>query len=376
MTAGVSSALLFGGEEPFPGFWEAETPLKKPQDQWGSLQNIKSVSAAPQQIIDIGDEELFPGFHSEEELPLIRTSYGQSKKVGSDPFLTGFGAEKEWDKSSELFASQVQNIMKGYNDPVADYTKVAGKGIITNPNSDYFQEHLDELIPAEENVNIGIAKKELNKILDTQYPIAMDFPEAQYLAGSADVTAAIANNRLNQAVETIIDHKLSIYRYANEFNIPPEIIGSIILKEQYTRSIPDWLGNITTPIGKILPDSLMKNKYIGKAFGSHSTGLGAVFASTARDAWNFCVGKKEANRILPEDNYALQVKLAQDPDFNIKTICAVLKHKAAQIGEDLDHATKDRWISILTAYNGGSEYGPKTIEYVPYVKSILENSVW
>ncbi len=65
------------GEEPFPGFWEAETPLKKPQDQWGSLQNIKSVSAAPQQVIDIGDEELFPGFHSEEELPLIRTSYGQ-----------------------------------------------------------------------------------------------------------------------------------------------------------------------------------------------------------------------------------------------------------------------------------------------------------
>ncbi len=59
------------GEEPFPGFYD-DQPQQEAVTPFTSLKQLSyTPSVTPQQIIDIGDEELFPGFHSEEELPLI-----------------------------------------------------------------------------------------------------------------------------------------------------------------------------------------------------------------------------------------------------------------------------------------------------------------
>lgn len=127
-------------------------------------------------------------------------------------------------------------------------------------------------------------------------------------------------------------------------------------------------------MGKAIPP--LASGFLGKIFGEHSTGLGAIFPDTARFGWESYLGEKRANELLPADDMALQRKLAEDDVFNIRSIGAVLVAEARALGyTDLRHLTNGDWQRILTVYNGSGdkavEYGKKTIAYLPDMRSYL-----
>ncbi len=90
---------------------------------------------------------------------------------------------------------------------------------------------------------------------------------------------------MSKAFEAIEINSNTIKAVSEKYNIPKEIIGSIILKEQYTQSLPDQLAMATSEIGDGFPDSWMNSdnklsEIFRKVFGEHSTGYGAIFATT------------------------------------------------------------------------------------------------
>jgi len=105
-------------------------------------------------------------------------------------------------------------------------------------------------------------------------------------------------------------HKDIMNDVSNRYNVPSEIIGGIIFKEQLPKSLPDTLANIDT-------------SFIRKDV-NHSTGLGAIFPATARAAW----AEVDAQKELPKTDAELQYKLTHDRQFNIETIAAVLLYEA------------------------------------------------
>lgn len=222
-------------------------------------------------------------------------------------------------------------------------------------------------------------RDEINRILDEQYPntangfetnskTAVPFPS--FLVGS------LADMRMNHALDAIQKNSDIIKQTAMEYGMPPEVIASIILKEQYTQSLPDWAA--------ILRSNWKKH--------SGSTGLGAIRAETARDAWeNY---DKAIYESLPKDNTELLRQLAHDDEFNIDTIAAVLAMEAQRArnngelseAETMQDFTQDDWKQVLRAYNagwsvdedepgrytGGYRYADYTAEYMPYLKYFLE----
>ena len=222
-------------------------------------------------------------------------------------------------------------------------------------------------------------RDEINRILDEQYPntangfetnskTAVPFPS--FLVGS------LADMRMNHALDAIQKNSDIIKQTAMEYGMPPEVIASIILKEQYTQSLPDWAA--------ILRSNWKKH--------SGSTGLGAIRAETARDAWeNY---DKAIDESLPKDNTELLRQLAHDDEFNIDTIAAVLAMEAQRArnngelseAETMQDFTQDDWKQVLRAYNagwsvdedepgrytGGYRYADYTAEYMPYLKYFLE----
>ncbi len=231
------------------------------------------------------------------------------------------------------------------------------------------------------------AKSKLNQILDSQYNWAKTVDSLSTItqvgpytdtgaiyAGAQNFIGNIADQRMDNAFTEIDRYQQTIFATAKEMGLPPEVIASIILKEQYTKKLSDGLANATTPIGKAIPP--LAKGLPGVLFGEHSTGLGAIFPDTARFGWESYLGEKGANELLPADDMALQRKLAEDDVFNIRSIGAVLVAKAEALGyTDLRHLTNGDWQKILSAYNGfgddAVEYGKKTIAYLPSMRGYL-----
>lgn len=213
-------------------------------------------------------------------------------------------------------------------------------------------------------------KKALNEILDRQYnefspkglnqltdEIGITNDRTTTYVLGQNILASIADSRMNSAFKSIESHKESIKEISFSFGIPPEYVAAIILKEQYTQSIPDWLAIVLRKL------DLTRG----------STGLGAISAPTARVAWEYV--DRHIYEVLPQKDADLLKKLANDSNFNIETICAVLCYEAndLKIGDkgNIEQLSKDDWHKIYNKYNGDIEYANNTIEYTPYMGGLL-----
>ena len=217
----------------------------------------------------------------------------------------------------------------------------------------------------------------LNQIVDKQYnkwskgDKWTDIPQ--------NIKGRLADIRLITSLEAIDDNVDTIKKAAYKYNIPYEIIGSVIFKEQYTQSIPDGIIGYGTVIDNAYPN--LKNKisfipYSNKILKDHSVGLGAVFSDTARIAWEYCIGKDNADKYLPKDDFVLMTALKNNDEFNIETIAVVLKYKAHLCGyDDLSSLSYNDWQKVCAMYNGSGEmaerYGKYIREYFPYIKNYL-----
>ncbi len=171
--------------------------------------------------------------------------------------------------------------------------------------------------------------------------------------------------------------KDSINKYGEMYGIDPTVIGSIILKEQFTQSAPDTL--------------LLADTYLNGT--DHSFGLGAL---------NLGVAKNTLLAMLPAElrpNYEplffvdndgdLAYKLAFNNDFNIQTLALSLAHiTLTSQGGSLGYATGgkvyinewvgayegyiDQWHPIIHAYNPYNDYATKVLQYRPHIGTLLE----
>jgi hypothetical protein len=220
------------------------------------------------------------------------------------------------------------------------------------------------------------ARKRLNEILDRQYPLwrtpstqemakmvddgDLNSYEASYILGQ-NAMGAVADIRMNGALDTIERYRHTINEVGERFHIPPELIGSIILKEQYTQSAPD--------------EAILLARELG-LYKAGTTGLGAISGPTAREALDYfdAVHEFEGRRI-PPDNTGLLRLLAEDDEFNIAMIAAVAANEANNLGlgsgSALDKLSHRDWHPVLIEYNN-TKYADKTIEYFPHIKTLLE----
>ncbi len=204
-----------------------------------------------------------------------------------------------------------------------------------------------------------IARWELRNLCNDQYS----------LINSIEPIHMIADKRIDYSFEMIDRYRDEIIAAGNKYDIPPEIIASIILKEQYTKSIPDSVANFLT-------------RHINTR---HSTGLGAIFAKTARKSWEFT--DQDVYMTLPSNDAELQYKLSEDNEFNINTIAAVLSFERHNYFNDPfkydnfeDYIVMELsgeavidvdWHNVLNRYNGDEIYADKVYEYLPYMKEYL-----
>ena len=201
------------------------------------------------------------------------------------------------------------------------------------------------------------ARVKLNTIAKSQYPWL-------FISYLSPLTYILIENRINSSIASVEMNKLLINDTADKYGVPNEVIGSIIFKEQLTRSLPDFIANIDTYFdGKIIPGSTP----------THSTGLGAIFPSTARDAWNFV----DPSMVSGLSDKELQFKLSTNNEYNIQTIAAVLIFEAKNLGfinspNDAKNLTLDQWQKTVARYNGSDEYAKKVYEYLGNVDTLLE----
>ena len=270
------------------------------------------------------------------------------------------------------------------------------EGIRTNLNPAIQDEEIEAMTNRLEQLK-GIqekkdaAKKALNDVLDRQYNSVKtveirDLADApwkfnNYLADYymlQNSLGNIADDRMDKAFKLIDQNGQNIRDISKEYGVPEEILASIILKEQYTKSISDPTANTTAAIGYEIP--LLREYPLSIVFGDHTTGLGAVFSTTARPAWEAYLGKENADRFLPGHNLELQKKLASDPVFNIQSMAVVLGYKAIQLGliksfKEVNKLRADEWEKVLEAYNGSGskakKYSKFVYEYLPYMKEYL-----
>ncbi len=296
----------------------------------------------------------------------------QMRKEGvGDAAIAGLMTQNEWKRRKNAGSASAGDY--------ADY-------------DDYARAHAERAVGLkrqdgkEEDNREEKIQNELNRILDRQYSLGSPFEIPQILDIDDPVTvtflstvfnnplAPIADHRMKKSLREIFDNKKAILEAEKEFGIPREVIGSVILKEMYTQSIPDNLANNMTDIG--VRYSLFEEMLPG-IFGSHTTGLGAIHPNTARAAWENYIGKEETEKFLPRSNQELQKKLTDDIPFNIRTIAATLYMEAEKAGfiespENLYNFTLEQWRKVLKGYNGADRYGKLTVEYFPYMKEFLE----
>ena len=175
------------------------------------------------------------------------------------------------------------------------------------------------------------------------------------------------NIRFDSAYASVIDNKETINYIANKYGIPADIIGSIIFKEQLTKSIPDSVALSATALGELL---IYEN--------SHSVGLGAIFPSTARRAWQSV--NPEFSEKITDDDFLLETDL-MGSTFNIETIAAVLIYNAKELGytntNDVSKLSDEQWNSVIGMYNAISpdeqkDYYTKVNEYRPYIEILIK----
>lgn len=188
----------------------------------------------------------------------------------------------------------------------------------------------------------------------------------QILFNQKSVYASNYNDSVDRAFKAIDKNKDKINEYSTKFNIPAEIIGGLILEEQYTQIAPDWSMVLATFLG----------------VGEHSTGLGAIRPSTAKEAWQ-CYSDEigtDFSEKLPKSDLEWSYKLASDEDFNLNTICLTLAMKAKEKQiissyDELKNLTDEQWSKILYYYNGGGDhakiYSKNVMEFLPYMKTYL-----
>lgn len=166
-------------------------------------------------------------------------------------------------------------------------------------------------------------------------------------------------------VERVLkEERDSIIAAGEKYDVPPEIIASIIVKEQITQSAPDWVN---------MMDTYVRGK-------GHSVGLGAIFPSTAQKVWDVVnpEGGKKYGIVKGGDTYETVKILADNDEANIHSIAVVLKHKAQQLygkSVDLKELTEEQWRAVIGKYNAESpekkNYSDKTVQYPAPTRSIL-----
>ena len=203
------------------------------------------------------------------------------------------------------------------------------------------------------------AKANLKNTAYNQYPRV-------YLLKMNYAASVVVDIRYTLSMKKAENNKTYIFKASARFGVPSELVGAIIFKEQFTQSIPDFIANADTTI--------RGDKH------THSTGLGAIFPGTARDAWGFVNDETELleNKVvLPESNAELQYMLTHDDEFNIRTICAVLIYKASLNGykfksaEDVSRLSLEDWKDAVEGYNGSRAYVDKVYEYLDDIGTIL-----
>lgn len=170
----------------------------------------------------------------------------------------------------------------------------------------------------------------------------------QYAIAKLGVCRDIANVRFDRAMQAIERNKDAIEKAGKTFGLPPEVIAAVILKEQFTRSAPDFLVVALAPLRQ----------------GRGSTGLGAVTAKTAKKAYGYfhCLDR------LPRDDQGILRRFMQDEREAIFATACVLAYESAQIEQAKSGAgerAQKKWRRVYNRYNGDLEYANKTIEYLP-----------
>ena len=274
-----------------------------------------------------------------------------SSQNTDNPFLEGFNgilSEREQKEKfpSTRFQAKPQNAyLKFPNTNLHASTKNdASLERFSNPNG---QKNIVGEVASEWGENIG-AHMGLHNTAHDQYP---------WMRIAGLLSPVAISGRITSSSAKVPKYKDIINDVSNRYNVPSEIIGGIIFKEQLTKSLPDTLGNIHTSITK----------------DSHSTGLGAIFPATARAAW----GEVDSQKELPKTNEELQYKLTHDKQFNIETIAAVLLYEARNEGlisdvSEASNLTTEQWWKAVAKYNGSDEYARKVYEYLPYITELLD----
>jgi len=316
--------------------------------------------------------------------------------AGAQQVFTGRQAIAEEQEKLNLLGFYGQNGKPLREDGVLDQDTLLAwndktyGGVLLGSNNSPMAKAQREWEKGKRKTDGEVVIERLNEILDRQYSDSapVDLWEAVSknrpfagISASADLMknliAFAADIRMNNAFAAIDKNRDAILETASRFNIPAEVIASVILKEQYTQSLPDGPANLTTAIAELFP-ALGKTdvKIFDKLFRTHSMGLGAIFPETAREAWAYVGDQEQVDLVFSKDNLSLQKLLTENEQFNILTIGAVLAQKAATIGmidsvDDLGSLSYEDWQKVLVAYNGGKEYGEFVREYLPYMRDYL-----
>ena len=341
--------------------WFAENPLLKNKDQryyydFGTGKKIEREDVK-------AERDAF--------LDAVNGITNRPQKKETDDFLEGFAdpyGEKEEQRNTQLCTAPKSTKPMFPNTelhakPKNESIKSENTQFHPSMNNDAFLEGFNNPTNGEEKTT-GEALKEfvVETVQDIGAHIGLhntahaQYPWTRY---AEPLSPAIIGGRITSSSAKVSKHKDTINEVANRYNVPREIIGGIIFKEQLTKSAPDFLVNF--------------HKSFINEDKRHSTGLGAVSAETARAAWGCVNAQKE----LPKTDAELQYKLTHDKKFNIETIAAVLLYEAERnkIISDISEAsnlTTDQWREAVAKYNGSDEYARKVYEYLPITAELLD----
>ena len=152
--------------------------------------------------------------------------------------------------------------------------------------------------------------------------------------------------------------KDTINEAAQKYGVPPEIVAGIIVKEQITQSLPDELALVDTFLRGI----------------PHSIGLGAVFPSTAKEAWyNVDIVGAYEQGIYGTD-LEIETKLMASNEASIYSIAVILKNYAQQKydADDVSTLSMDQWKYVVGRYNASDSNSKAQNKYSDYVYEYLD----
>ncbi len=165
----------------------------------------------------------------------------------------------------------------------------------------------------------------------------------------------------NKIENVLKNYKDMINEAGNRYGVPPEIIAGIIIKEQITQSAPDIVS---------IADTILRKK-------EHTVGLGAVFPSTAKEAW-LTVDPREGyiNGMFGKDG-DIEVKLAIDDELSIKTVAVIVNYFAQKKfdtfdTDDVSTLSMEQWKEVVGRYNAPDSNTEAQNKYSDYVYQYLE----